>query len=378
MASEKFIPVCEPSINDEDRTALIEAFDSGWISSGGEYNEKLENEFSNYCGVKYGVSVSNGTVAIHLALRALDLKEGDEVILPNFNGIYGVFALLYEKIKPVFVDAEADFWTIDTSKIEEKITDKTRAILLTHLYGHPCNMAPIRELCQKYNLNIIEDSAEAHGAKYLDRPVGSLSDVSTYSFFANKIISSGEGGMAITNNPEIADKLKYFRNQCFPLNGDRNFIHEDLGYNYRLTNIQAALAYSQFKRIKELIELRISIKKKYIHRLSDIESIKFQAEAPWATSVNWMTCILVDYDSVPTRRDKLESYLLEKKIQTRRLFVGMDKQPVLKKYNFQTQERFPITDKLSESGLYIPTSSHMSDETIDRICGEIRKFFKIS
>ena len=375
MSENTFIPVCEPSINDDDRKTLIDAFNSGWISSGGEYNKKLEREFALYCGTKYGITVSNGTVAIHLAIRALGLKAGDEVLVPNFNGIYGIFALLYENIKPVLVDAEESYWNIDVTKIEEKINDKTKAILLTHLYGHPCEMKPINELCKKYNLRLIEDSAEAHGAKYLGKPVGSLSDVSTYSFFANKIISSGEGGIVVTSNSDIADKLNYFRNQCFPLNGERSFIHDDLGYNYRLTNLQAALAYSQFLRIEELINLRKAIKSKYRERLADIEAIKFQGEASWASPVNWMTCILVDSDEKESRRNELELHLHKNLIQTRRLFVGMNKQPVLAKFNFHTSEEFPVTDKLSDTGMYIPTSSHMTDETIDKICKEIRNFF---
>ena len=374
--SKKTIPVCEPSLGQDERDYLLDAFDSGWISSGGNYNRSLENDFSKYCQSNYGITVSNGTVALHLAIKSLDLKKGDEVIVSNFNGIYAIFALLYEGIKPVFVDSEINTWNIDPEKIEEKINNNTKAILLVHIYGHPCDMDKINNIANKHNLKIIEDAAEAIGAEYKGRKTGSFGDVSTFSFFANKTITSGEGGIILTKDKKIAEKCNYFRNQCFPINGPRNFIHNDIGHNYRLTNIQAAIAYAQLKKVKSLVEKRIINKNKYQERLSTIEEIRFQPEAKWAKNVYWMTCILLDFTSKKHSRENFEEFLNSEGIQTRRLFVGMNDQPIIKKLNYNTNEVFTVTNLLSQKGIYLPSSSHLADDDIDLICEKIKLYFR--
>jgi len=368
-----FIPVAEPVLGAIERELLLDAFDSGWISAGGTYNKKLEEDFSSYCDMDYGSTVSNGTVALHLAVRALDLVSGDEVIVPNFNGIYGAYALLYEGVTPVPVDAEYGTWNIDTQLIEERITPKTKAIMVVHLYGHPCNMNPILELAKKYNLYIIEDAAEAHGAEYNGRKAGSFGDISTFSFFSNKIITSGEGGIVLTNDAEIYKKVEYFKNQCFHVDGPRNFTHEDIGYNYRLTNLQSAIAYAQFLQIDKLVDARIAINKKYREMLQDIEGISFQDEREYAKNVFWMTGIIIDSKKAGFTRNQLEDHLARNNIQTRRLFVGMDRQPVLKKYDYFFEESFPVSDILADNGLYLPTSSLLTDSNINRITETIKQ-----
>lgn len=372
--SSEFIPVCEPTIGNREREYLLEAFDSGWISSNGPFNEMLENKFSDYCDCKYGISVSNGTTALHLAIKALNLKEGDEVIVPNFNGIYALYALLYERITPIFVDSNKSTWNIDPLKIEEKITSKTKAILLVHIYGHPCEMEKIIDLSKKYNLKIIEDSAEAIGAEYKQRKIGSFGDVSTFSFFANKTITSGEGGMILTNNEAIYDSCRYFRNQCFPLNGPRNFVHSDIGHNYRLTNLQAALVCAQLEKIDELIDMRIKINQRYQSNLHDVECITFQPQADWAKNVFWMSCILLHENENNLTREDLETHLLKNNIQTRRLFVGLNNQPIVKKLSLRTNEEFTCSDYLENKGIYLPSTSHLSNDKIDFICEVIRNF----
>lgn len=367
-----FIPVCEPTLGELEKEYLNEAYDSNWISSGGSFNERLEDEFANYCGVKHGVSVSNGTTAIHLAIKALDLKPDDEVIVPNHNGIYGPYALFYEGITPVPVDALEGNWNIDPNLIEEKITERTKSIMVVHMYGHICDMDPIRFLADKYNLSIIEDAAEAHGAEYKGSKAGSFGDIATFSFFANKIITSGEGGLITTNNSELADRCNYFKNQCFPMNGPRNFIHSDVGHNYRLTNIQAAIALAQFRQIEKFISLRRAVNEAYRERIEEIKGIKFQTEESWAKNIFWMTGITIDQELTGFSRDELETFLSDQNIQTRRLFAGMNRQPVFKKQGINLSDNFPVSDFLTDNGLYLPSSSHLSIEDIDRVCNAIK------
>jgi len=373
--NKKFIPVSEPFLRATEREFLMDAFDSGWISASGPYNKKLEDEFSKFCGVNYGSTVSNGTVAIHLAVRALELQKGDEVIVPNFNGIYGAYALMYEGVIPIPVDAEFDTWNINPELIEEKITNKTKAIMVVHLYGHPCDMDRIQEIADKYNLPIIEDAAEAHGAEYKSRKAGSLGDISTFSMYANKIMTSGEGGLVLTNNKKYYEKIEYLKNQCFSLNGPRNFIHEDLGYNYRYTNLQAAIAYAQFLQLDDLNKKRIEVNKKYRKALNGIKGLTFQVNKDYAKNVFWMSSILINKEITGFSRDQLEEHLLKNNIQTRRLFVGMHRQPVLKKYGIVINEKFPISDMLSDDGLYLPTSPQLNNSDIERIVEEIKVLY---
>ncbi len=365
----EFIPVCEPTYGLEERTALIDAFDSGWVSSGGEYNDKLETDFAAYCHVKHGVSVCNGTVAIHLAIRALGLSAGDEVIVPNHNGIYGIYALMYEGITPVLVEAEGLTWNIDPDLIERSITPKTKAIMVVHLYGHPCDMDAISEIAEKHGLPVIEDAAQAHGAEYKGRRAGSLGTIATFSLFANKVITSGEGGVIVTDSEELANKCSYYRNQCFPLNGPRHFIHEDIGYNYRMTNVQAALAWAQLGKIDDLIDGRRRVNAEYRRHLEGVPGIGFQHEMSWAKNIFWMTAITIDPVEAGFKRNDLERHLMDQQIQTRRLFVGMNQQPVLET---ETQDSggkagFPVSDFLADNGLYLPSSSHLEQEKIEAI-----------
>jgi perosamine synthetase len=371
LTLSRFIPVCEPTYGPEERRALIDAFDSGWVSSGGKYNEKLEADFAAYSHTSHGVSVCNGTVAIHLAIRALGLSAGDEVIVPNHNGIYGVYALMYEGITPVPVEAEAVTWNIDPDLIEQSITPKTKAIMVVHLYGHPCEMDVISAIAEKYGLPVIEDAAQAHGAEYKGRRAGSLGTIATFSLFANKIITSGEGGLIVTSSEDLADKCRYYRNQCFPLGGPRHFIHEDVGYNYRMTNVQAALAWAQLGKIDKLITGRRRVNTMYRHCLKGVPGIQFQEELSWAKNIFWMTAITINPAQAGFNRNDLEEHLISKQIQTRRLFVGMNRQPVLETRGHRVTSKFPVSDFLSDNGLYLPSSSHLEEEKVETISATI-------
>jgi len=251
------IPVCEPFLNGNELKYVTDAVSSGWISSAGKYVSEFEKQFAAYCDCKYGVAVCNGTVSLHLALAALGIGKGDEVIIPTFTMIASAFAVCYTGATPVFVDADKDTWNIDVTKIEEKITSKTKAIMPVHIFGQMCEMDKIEAIAKKHNLFIVEDAAEAHGATYNGKKAGSYSDLGSFSFFANKNITTGEGGMLVTNNDELYNRARYFKNVCFPLDGNRNYMHQDVGFNYRMSNVIAAIGLAQTEKADEYKALRI-------------------------------------------------------------------------------------------------------------------------
>jgi perosamine synthetase len=234
-----------------------DAVRTGWISSSGKYVKAFEEAFAGYCGVKYAVGVCNGTVALHLALTCLGIGQGDEVIIPDFTMIASAFSVCYTGAKPVFVDADDKTWNIDVTKIEEKITPRTKAIMPVHIFGNPCDMDAIQQIASRHNLFIIEDAAEAHGAMYKGRKTGSLSDIAAFSFFANKNITTGEGGMVVTDSERLYKKALYHKNLCFDPNAPRNYIHNDIGFNYRMSNLHAAIGLAQTEKADEYKEMRI-------------------------------------------------------------------------------------------------------------------------
>lgn len=369
------IAVCEPFLAGNELKYVMEAVSTGWISSSGDYVNLFEKEFSQYCGTKYGVAVCNGTVAIHLALKALGIGCGDEVIIPSFTMIATAFAVCYVGATPVFVDADENTWNIDVSKIEEKITEKTKAIIPVHIFGNPCNMDEILRISEKHNIYIIEDAAEAHGAEYKGQKVGSFSDIACFSFFANKNITTGEGGMVVTNNENLYEKSMYYKNMCFPVNGPRNYIHEDIGYNYRMSNIHAAIGLAQVENADNYRNMRINNASLYREYLGDIEGIIFQQDEENSLNVHWMNAIVIDPNITGKTKNEMMEYLKINNIDTRLLFVSMAKQPSLVKYGCDCSGEYPVTDWLSSNGLYLPSASNLSISTIDYICEVIHKFF---
>lgn len=371
MTKQQFIPVCEPLLNGNEKKYVLEALETNWISSSGKFLNEFETGFADYCGVKFGVACSNGTAALHLALLSLDITEGDEVILPDFTMASTLFSILYVGAKPVFVDVEPETGNIDPRLIEEKITEKTKAIMVVHIYGHPVDFDPIKKVADKYKLKIIEDAAEAHGAEYNGRKCGSLGDIACFSFYGNKIITTGEGGMVVTNNPNLAEKCKYYKNLCFPLNGPRNYTHADLGYNYRMTNLQAAIGLAQLEQIDELKENRRKNAKLYNQLLSEIPGLITPPEKEYAYNVYWMYGIQIIEKEFGMNRDQLADKLKEIGIDTRLFFQPMHSQPVLQKYGITETDSYPNTELLASQGLYLPSGSGLSSENITFIANSI-------
>lgn len=376
MNKDKFIPVCEPLYLGNEEKYTLDAIQSRWISSAGDYIRKFEEQFSNFCGVKYGIATTSGTTALHLALKAVDVQEGDEIVIPDFTMVAVLFAVLYCRAKPVFVDAEPDTSNIDVRKIEEKISPKTKAILPVHTYGHPVDMAPIIKLAEKYNLYIIEDAAEAHGAQYMDKKCGSIGHINCFSFYANKIITTGEGGMIMTSDSDLADRCRYYKNLCFPLRGRRDYVHEDLGYNYRMTNVQAALGVAQLENIDKFIERRRNNARLYNELLKDIPGIQVPTEKEYARNVYWMYGVVINPEKFGKTRDELMENLREEGIDTRYFFKPMHSQKVLEKFGIRDGGVYPITEWLSHNGLYLPSGSGLKREDIEYICEKIKEIHR--
>lgn len=371
-----FIPVCEPFLNGNELKYVTDALETGWISSAGKYVNEFEKQFAAYCGCKYGVAVCNGTVALHLGLVALGVGKGDEVIIPTFTMIASAFAVCYTGATPVFVDANAATWNIDVSKIEEKVTPRTKAIMPVHIFGQMCEMEQITEIASKHNLFIIEDAAEAHGAEYAGTKAGAFSDIGSFSFFANKNLTTGEGGMLVTNNEDLYNKARYHKNLCFPMVGNRNYMHNDIGFNYRMSNVIAAIGLAQVEKADEYKELRIKNHSVYLHLLTDIPGIIFQSLHPKAVSVEWMNAIVVDPNLFGHTRDELIAYLKDYGVDTRLLFNGMHRQKALLDYGCDGSGQYSVCDWLSENGLYLPSASSLKETEISLICRLIRDFKK--
>jgi perosamine synthetase len=375
MAIEQ-IPVCEPYLAGNEEKYVLESVRSGWISSSGKHVHQFEEAFAKFCGAKYAVSASNGTAALHLALLVCGISAGDEVIIPSFTMIATAFAVCYCGAKPVFVDAELDTWNIDPTKIESKISKRTKAIIAVSIFGHPCEMDALNEIAQRYNLSLIEDAAESHGAEYKGKRTGTLAKISAFSFFANKIITTGEGGMVVTDDPELSERARYFKNLCFPLSGPRSYLHSDIGFNYRLSNLQAALGLAQVEKAEFYANERIVHAAQYTRRLSKIEGIILQKTKNNVKHVHWMNGIIVDTGLYGKSRDQLMEFLREKGIETRLLFMGMHRQPALIKYGCDVDGSFNVTDYLSHNGLYLPSGTNLAIQQIDYVCDMIVDFSK--
>jgi perosamine synthetase len=371
------IPVCEPYLDGNELKYVNDAVRTGWISSSGKYVKTFEEAFADYCGVKYAVGVCNGTVALHLALSCLGIGKGDEVIIPDFTMIASAFSVCYTGAMPVFVDADEKTWNIHAGKIEEKITPQTKAIMPVHIFGNPCHMEAIQEIATRHNLFIIEDAAQAHGAEYREQKTGSLSDMAAFSFFANKNLTTGEGGLVLTDNEGLYKKALYHKNLCFDLDAPRNFIHHDIGFNYRMSNLHAAIGLAQTEKADEYKKMRIRNGQRYREYLNKINGIVLQEDQENAENVFWMNGILIDPAQYGRTRDQLAGHLKEKGVETRLFFVGMHRQPSLFKFGCDCSGYYPITDNLAENGLYLPSGSRLGEDKIRYICDVIKQFQKI-
>jgi perosamine synthetase len=367
------IPVNEPRLGDLESKYVAECLSTGWISSEGRFIQEFEKRWAEYCGMPYGIAVSNGTVALEIALACLDLQADDEVIMPTFTIISCAQALTMNRLRPVLVDSEPRTWCMDVNQVEAKITQRTRAIMPVHIYGHPVDMDPLIRLANKYHLIIIEDAAEVHGAEYKGRKCGGLGDISCFSFYANKIITTGEGGMVLTRDAQQAENLRELRNLCF--RKERRFYHTELGHNYRLTNLQAAIGLAQLEHIEESIDKKRWIGAAYNQRLQHIQELQLPTEEDWAKNVYWMYGIVVDektgLDAVGFARR-----LSELGVMTRPFFLGMHEQPVFQKMGLFLNERYPVAERIARQGLYLPSGMTLTESQIDQVSNGIERIIE--
>jgi perosamine synthetase len=366
MSEPSFIPVCEPLLAGRELEYVTRAVSAGWISSSGGYVKEFEEAFAKYLDVPLAVTTTSGTAALHLALVAAGIGPGDEVIIPSFTMIATAFAVCYTGAKPVFVDAEAKTWNLDVSQIASKIGPRTKAILPVHVYGHACDMDALEALAQKHQLLVIEDAAEAIGSRYRGKLCGKLGDMSCFSFFANKLVTTGEGGMVAARDERFAERLRYYKNLCFPLKGPRRYLHEDIGFNYRMPNVLAAIGLAQLERVDFYLENRRRNAAYYGERLGGQRGITTPPNEPYTLNSYWMYGILIEDDFGPTR-DEVMTALQAAGIDTRSFFVSMHRQPALAKYGCDVSGAYPVSDELAAKGLYLPSGSGLREEELSRI-----------
>ncbi|MCB0064783.1 MAG: DegT/DnrJ/EryC1/StrS family aminotransferase [Caldilineaceae bacterium] len=362
------IPVCEPTLAGNEMKYVQQAIETNWISSAGSFIREFETQFADACDVRYGIACANGTVAMHLALATLGLEPGDQVIIPTFTMIATINAVTYCGATPVLVDMEPEYWQIDIDHVAAKITPRTKAIVPVHIYGHPTDMDPLMELAAKHGIKVIEDAAEAHGAEYKGRRAGGLGDAAGFSFYGNKIITTGEGGMITTDNREIARLAWNLRDHAFST--ERHFWHKYVGFNYRMTNLQAAVGLAQVEQLDDFVEQRRQNAREYNRRLQGIPGITTPKEAPWAKNVHWMYGILVDEAEYGMNRDQLRQVLADNGIETRTFFIPMHCQPVY--WNMFKGERYPVAEQLCRNGFYLPSATSLRLEELDFVCSVIR------
>ncbi len=370
-----FIPVNEPLLEGNEKKYLNECIDTGWISSTGRFVNDFETEFAKICNRKFAVSLSSGTAALDIAIQCLDLKKKSEVITSNFSIIACTNSIIRGGLKPILIDPPEDSFNIVAKDIEAKITKDTTAILIPHIYGLPADMDPIQELAKKYNLKIIEDAAEVHGQQYKGQPCGSFGDISIFSFYANKLITTGEGGMLLTDNEEIYKKARSLRDHCFM--PGRRFIHDDIGFNFRMTNLQAAVGLSQVEQIDKFLDLKRKIGSKYNSLLKDLKSLKLPIQFQYDTeNIYWAYTIIIQDKSMTA--DQLSKILLEHNIQTRPTFWPLNKQPVYEGHElFSKQENlhFSNSEFLAEYALYLPCGLGITEEQIEYIAQKVIEVF---
>jgi perosamine synthetase len=374
LNNKNFIPVNKPLLNGNEKKYLAQCIDSGWISSEGPFVSEFENKFANKVSRKFGVAVSNGSMAIDAALSALEIGPGDEVILPSFTIISCINHIVRAGAKPILVDSNSTTWNMDVAQIEENISSKTKVIMVVHIYGLPVEMNPILNLAKKYNIRIIEDAAEMHGQTYNGFPCGSFGDISTFSFYPNKHITTGEGGMIVTNNEDLYKKCRSLRNLCF---GEKDrFIHNNIGWNMRMTNMQAAVGLAQLERLDEFVKIKRMMGKLYTDYFSDIGEIQLPLEkTDYADNIYWVYGLVLKTHSNKSVSNII-AYLADNGIGSRNFFYPMHKQPILNKKGYFKNLSLPISEYLGDKGFYIPSGLNLSEDEIERVSNTIIKYFK--
>lgn len=371
-----FIPVNEPLLDGNEKKYLCECVDTGWISSEGNFVDRLEAGMAAYVGRQHGVAVCNGSAALDLAVEALGLETGDEVIMPAFTIISCAAALVRKGVKPVLVDADPQTWNMDVTQIEEKITARTKAIMVVHLYGLPVEMDLVNELARRHDLYIIEDAAEAHGLHYKGQCCGSFGDISTFSFYPNKHITTGEGGMVLMDSEQLFNKCTSFRNLCH--SPQRRFYHEDLGYNFRMTNLQAALGVAQLEKIKEHLQLKAELGTDYQRLLQGIDGLLLPLPATdYAQNIYWVFGLVIDRDHEMTAGEAINK-LAEKGIGCRPFFYPMHRQPVFQKMGLFEGEHYPAAEHLGEKGFYLPSGLTVTAGQRSYIARQVKELFDVN
>ena len=363
------IPVSQPYITSSDKAAVLDCLDKTYLSGDSPIVGEFEENFAQAIGAEYGIAVANGSVALDLVMHALDLSEGDEVIVPSFTIASCLFAILRTGATPIFVDADAGTWNMSIDTVRSKVSARTKAIMVVHIYGLPVDLDPIIQLCEERNIFLIEDAAEAHGVRYKGRLCGSFGFASTFSFYANKAITTGEGGMVLTSDEGFRDKIKYFRNLAFAPPPGKRFIHEDLGWNYRLGSMQAALGNSQLARMDEIVQAKREIGVKYHSALSEHPLLEMQiTEMPYARNMYWVVGVLLD-DTIDS--DVLASKLKARGVDTRPFFYPLHLQPLLKKYALGKQADLPVTERLAKQGIYLPSYIGITNDDIEYVVEQL-------
>lgn len=365
------IPVNEPLLNGNEKKYLCECIDTGWISSEGPFVKQFEEKMSETVGRKYGIAVANGTAALEVAMQAIGIKEGDEVIMPTFTIISCAMSVTKLGAKPVLVDSDSNTWNMKVDEIERKITSKTKAIMVAHLYGLPVEMDKVLELAEKYDLKVIEDAAEMHGQTYKGKPCGSFGDISTFSFYPNKHITTGEGGMVVTDSEELAERCRMLRNLCF--RKDVRYVHDEISDNYRFTNLQAAVGLAQLERLDEFIQKKREMGKYYTEHFADIKSIKLPiTSTDYADNIYWVYGVVLNQNVNLTNRE-MTKLLAAEGIGTRTFFWCMHEQPVYQKMGLFENEQYENAEYLARKGFYIPSGLALTKEQMETVVEKVRK-----
>lgn len=365
------IPVASPSFIGNEKKYVDDCMESGWISSAGKYIELFETGFARFCGVRHAVACCNGTVALHLALLALGVEPGDEVIVPTLTFVATANAVTYCGAQPVFVDSETETWNLDPEQVEAKISPRTKGIIAVHLYGHPAKMRELKEIARRHKLFLLEDAAEAHGAMCDGKIIGSLGDMSVFSFYANKIITTGEGGMVLTDDDRLAERARLLRGQGMDPN--RRYWHPIVGYNYRMMNLPAAIGLAQLEKIDYQLESRARIANLYIERLREAVGLSWQIEQSWARHVYWMFNVVLE-SATRERRDLVIEMLGKQRIETRPVFYPVHSLPPYA--DFARGEAFPVAENLSRGGISLPTWAGLTENDIDCVCRALLQSMK--
>ena len=363
------IPVNTPRFEGNERAYLLECIDTGWISSEGPFVKRFESEFARVVDRKHGIAVANGSGALDIAVAAAKIGPGDEVIMPTFTIISPALSVVRAGATPVLIDSDPTTWNMDVSQIEAKITPKTKAIMVVHIYGLPVDMDPVIDIAERHGLQIIEDAAEMHGQTYKGRPCGSFGLMSTFSFYPNKHITCGEGGMVVTDDDAVAEHCRGLRNLCFQ--PQRRFVHEELGWNYRMTNMQAALGLAQLEQLDEHVKKKREIGAEYQRQLDDMPGIQLPLEkCEYADNIYWVFGLVLE-ESLGIDANDLMAKLGERKIGTRPFFWPMHEQPVFHKMGWYADERYPVAERLTRQGFYLPSGLGIDVGTIPRISDEV-------